>query len=200
MPRLEGTTHTNLTVTDLDRSTAWYTRVFGFVVVNDVAPTDYDFRFRTLVHPQSFASIVLGVPNTPVAVPRPAGPARPYPPAGGESKASAASAATATPHAVDVFDEHRVGLHHLGYHVPERADLDVWAAHLDAVGVEHSGITNSNHEAGAQIWIRDPDHIWIEVYWVNRTFFADRLRQRWREAKRAGRSDWTALAPSTVEH
>ncbi|MBB6347800.1 VOC family protein [Nonomuraea muscovyensis] len=167
MPRLDGSTHINLTVTDLERSTEWYARVFGFVVVNDVAPPDYDFRFRTLVHPQSFASVVLGQPAG-------AGP--------------------------DVFDEHRVGLHHLGYHVPERADLDEWAAHLDGIGVEHSGITVSNHEAGAQVWLRDPDNIWIEFYWVNRSFFADRLRQRWREARRAGRSDWTSfLAAPPVE-
>lgn len=163
MPRLDGSTHINLTVTDLDRSTAWYTRVFGLVVVNDVAPDDYDFRFRTLVHPQSFASVVLGLP-------RDGDPA-------------------------DVFDEHRAGLHHLGYHVPERADLDEWVRHLDALEIGHSGITESNHEAGAQIWLRDPDNIWLEVYWVNRRFFADRLRQRWREARAAGQ-DWTAV-PAT---
>jgi len=166
VPKLDGSTHINLTVTDLDRSTEWYTRVFGFVVVNDVAPPDYDFRFRTLVDPRSFGSVVLCVPVPPLP---------------------------------DVFDEHRVGLHHLGFHVPDREDLDEWVGHLDGLGVSHSGITVSNHEAGAQIWLRDPDNIWVEVYWVNRTFFADRLRQRWREAKAAGRRDWTAL-PAPAEH
>lgn len=161
VPKLDGSTHINLTVTDLERSTEWYARVFGLVVVNDVAPPDYDFRFRTMVHPASFASVVLGVPTT--ALP------------------------------ADVFDEHRAGLHHLGYHVPERADLDEWATHLDALSVPHSGVKQSQHEAGAQIWLRDPDNIWIEVYWVNRGFFADRLRQRWREARAEGRRNWTAL-------
>jgi len=163
VPKLDGSTHINLTVTDLTRSTAWYARVFGLVVVNDVAPPDYDFRFRTLVHPQSFASIVLGVPSTPMPG--------------------------------DVFDEYRAGLHHLSYHVPERADLDEWATHLDELGLEHSGVKQSQHEAGAQIWLRDPDNIWIEVYWVNRTFFADRLRQSWREARAEGR-DWMVPAPA----
>ncbi|GAA3734243.1 VOC family protein [Salinactinospora qingdaonensis] len=160
MPRLDGSTHVNLTVTDLERSTEWYRRVFGLVLVNDVTPPESGFRFCTLLHPQSFASIVLGQAQT----------------------LSSDS---------DRFDEHRVGLHHLGYHVPEREDLDVWVRHLDEQGVEHSGVTESGHEAGAQVWFHDPDGIWLEVYWVNRAFFADRLRQRWREAKRQGRTgEW----------
>lgn len=186
MPKLDGSTHINLTVVDLDRSTEWYTRVFGFVVVNDVAPPDYDFRFRTLVHPGSFASVVLGVPTGAAAV---------------DTSAATVNGAgpPAEPPVGDRFDEHRVGLHHLGYHVPERDDLDAWVRHLDEVGVAHSGITVSQHEAGAQVWLRDPDNIWVEVYWVNRAFFADRLRRRWREARRAGRTDWTAATVPAVE-
>jgi glyoxylase I family protein len=149
MPALDGRNHVNLTVTDLDRSTDWYCRVFDMVVVNDVTPPGSGFRFRTLLHPGSFASVVLGRPETGL-------PDR------------------------DAFDEARVGLHHLAYHVPERDDLDTWVAHLDGLGVEHSGIKVSGHEAGAQIWLRDPDHIWLEFYWVNRDFFVDRLRQAWR--------------------
>lgn len=154
MPRLDGTTHVNLTVTDLDRSAPWYCRVFGFVVVNDVTPPGSGFRFRTLLDPASFSSIVLGRPDD----------------------------------VVDThFNEQRVGLHHLGFHVPERDDLDAWGEHLDAIGVEHSEIIISGHEAGAQIWFRDPDNIWLEVYWANKAFFRERLKQRWREANAAGR-------------
>lgn len=154
--RLDGNNHINLTVTDLDRSTEWYTQVFQMVVVNDVTPPDSGFRFRTLLHQQSFASVVLGLPLT-----------------GGRED--------------DAFDEARVGLHHFAYHVPERADLDLWAAHLDELKVEHSGVTTSEHEAGSQIWLRDPDNIWLELYWVNRDFFVGRLRERWRAAKKAAR-------------
>ncbi|WP_063843155.1 VOC family protein [Sphaerimonospora mesophila] len=154
MPRLDGATHINLTVTDLDISAEWYGRVFEMVQVNDVTPPGSGFRFRTLVHPASFASVVLGRPEEGAA--------------GG------------------TFDERRIGLHHFAYHVPERADLDLWADHLDAVGVGHSGITTSAHEAGSQIWLRDPDDIWLELYWVNRDFFAGRLREQWRAARRAG--------------
>lgn len=161
MPRLDGNTHINLTVTDLDTSTDWYSRVFGMVVVNDVTPPDSGFRFRTLLHPGSLASVVLGLPDR-------------IEPA-------------------DRFDEGRVGLHHLAYHVPERSELDIWATHLDELAVPHSGIKMSAHEAGAQIWLRDPDHIWLEFYWVNRDFFAERLRTTWRAARRAGqRHPWTA--------
>ena len=148
MPRLDGKTHINLTVTDLDRSTDWYCKVFQMVVVNDVTPPESGFRFRTLLHPSSFASVVLGRPL--------------------HSQRT------------DVFDETRVGLHHLAYHVPQRPELDLWRAHLDTLGIPHSGITTSKHEAGSQIWLRDPDNIWLEFYWVNRDFFVNRLRQQWR--------------------
>ncbi|MDG4800829.1 VOC family protein [Micromonospora sp. WMMD980] len=155
MPRLDGRNHINLTVVDLDRSTEFYQAVFEMVVVNDVTPPESGFRFRTLVHPGSFASVVLG---------------RAEPPG--------------DPSVPDRFDERRPGLHHLAYHVPERADLDDWVTHLDGLGVTHSGITTSKHEAGSQIWLRDPDHIWLEFYWVNRDFFVDRLRQVWRRERR----------------
>jgi glyoxylase I family protein len=84
------------------------------------------------------------------------------------------------------FDERRIGLHHLAFHVPRREHLTEWAAHLDQLGVEHSGVVESPHEAGVQIWLRDPDNIWLEVYWVNRAFFANRLRQARRAARRSG--------------
>ncbi|MEV4200717.1 VOC family protein [Micromonospora globbae] len=161
MPRLDGRNHINLTVVDLDRSTDFYRAVFEMVVVNDVTPPGSGFRFRTLLHPASFASVVLGSVEDAAA-----------PPDGGAER----------------FDERQPGLHHLAYHVPERGDLDEWVAHLDAIGVPHSGITTSKHEAGSQIWLRDPDNIWLEFYWVNRDFFVDRLRQVWRRERRAVRT------------
>lgn len=166
MPRLDGKTHTNLTVTDLDASADWYCRVFQMIQVNDVTPPDSGFRFKTLLEPTTFASVVLGSPE---------------PPAPSD----------------DTFDERRVGLHHLAYHVPERAELDQWAAHLDDLGVSHSGIITSTQEAGSQIWLRDPDNIWVELYWANRDFFAGKLREQWRRARRAGmRRPWLTSASS----
>jgi glyoxylase I family protein len=147
MPRLNGHTHVNLTVRDLDRSSDWYCRVLGFVVVRDAHPEESGFRFRTLVHSESLASIVLGQASHP---------------------------------ATEEFDEQRVGLHHLGYHVPDRADLDQWAARLDSLSVTHTGVKELFLEAGYGIWLRDPDHIWLELYWVNANFFIEALRQQWK--------------------
>ncbi|MET9266666.1 VOC family protein [Amycolatopsis sp. NPDC004079] len=160
MPALDGNTHINLTVSDLDRSVPWYCEVFGFVSVNDVSPDGSGFRFCTLVHPASLASVVLGATEDGDTSP---------------------------------FDESRTGLHHLAFHVPDREALTGWAEHLDRAGVARSEITESPFETGVQIWLRDPDNIWLELYWVNRAFFADGLRRAWRAARRAGiERPWTA--------
>jgi catechol-2,3-dioxygenase len=151
-PRLNGGTHINLTVRDLDVSTEWYCRALGFEPIRDATPTGSGFTFRTLVHAGSLASIVLGQPDDAEIPP---------------------------------FDENRVGLHHLAYHVPERTDLDLWAAHLDASDVANTGVKELFMEAGFGIWMRDPDNIWLELYWLNANFFMARLRDRWR-AKRDG--------------
>jgi len=83
------------------------------------------------------------------------------------------------------FDERRVGLHHLAFHVPEQADLAEWARHLDDLGVTHSGVKELFLEAGYGVWLRDPDGIWLELYWMNADFFMDRLRQQWKAKRRA---------------
>ena len=159
MPRLNGSTHINLTVSDIARSSEWYCRVLGFTVVREATPEESGFTFHTLVHSGSLASVVLGQADEPDPSP---------------------------------FTERRIGLHHLAFHVPDRADLPEWAAHLDSVGVEHSGVKELFLEAGHGIWLRDPDDIWLELYWMNANYFMDQMRQQWR-AKRgriptAGRS------------
>jgi len=40
------------------------------------------------------------------------------------------------------FSERRTGLDHLALAVESRVDLDRWAAHLDAQGIEHGAITD----------------------------------------------------------
>ncbi|MEV4571469.1 hypothetical protein AB0K12_47630 [Nonomuraea sp. NPDC049419] len=62
--------------------------------------------------------------------------------------------------------------------------MDLWARRLAELGIEHSGILPSQHESGAQIWLRDPDNIWLEFYWLNRDFFVGKLRERWRAGRR----------------
>jgi glyoxylase I family protein len=152
MPRLNGSTHINLTVRNLVVSSEWYCRVLGFVVVREAVPEESGFTFHTLVHSGSLASVVLGQANEPDLSP---------------------------------FDERRVGLHHLAFHVPDRDDLAEWARHLDRAGVSHSGVKELFLEAGYGLWLRDPDGIWLELYWMNADFFMDRLRQQWRAKRRA---------------
>jgi catechol 2,3-dioxygenase-like lactoylglutathione lyase family enzyme len=60
------------------------------------------------------------------------------------------------------FDERAVGLDHFALRVPDRSTLEAWAGHLDAVGVEHSGIQAEN--GGPLIVFRDPDNIQLEVW------------------------------------
>jgi catechol 2,3-dioxygenase-like lactoylglutathione lyase family enzyme len=63
--------------------------------------------------------------------------------------------------ATEPFDERRVGLDHLSFEVRDRAELEAWVTHLDAVGVEHSGIIDA--QFGATLVFRDPDNIQFEM-------------------------------------
>jgi catechol 2,3-dioxygenase-like lactoylglutathione lyase family enzyme len=148
VPLLDGRTHVRLTVADLERSAAWYSSAFELVPVGPASTDDgSSFTGRMLLHPRSFASVVLAQAASPVPGP---------------------------------FDERRVGLHHLAFHVPDRADLDDFARHFDTLRLEHSGVRTSKYEPGLQIWLRDPDNIWLEVYWVDREQFIANLRRRFR--------------------
>ena len=60
------------------------------------------------------------------------------------------------------FDEGVVGLDHLAFNVRDRATLEEWAAHLDALGVAHSEIKEEN--GGPLMTVRDPDHIQLELH------------------------------------
>ncbi len=65
----------------------------------------------------------------------------------------------------DEFDDHRTGLDHLEFIVDERKDLDEWAAHLDEMGVEHSGVKEFDYTANSMLTFRDPDNIQLEFFW-----------------------------------
>lgn len=155
VPLLNGDTHVNLTVRDLERSTEWYRHALGFSVVRDARPVGSGFTFRTLLHTRALISVVLGQADDPDHTP---------------------------------FDERRVGLHHLAFHVPELHHLNEWADHLTAAGVAHDGVQELYLEAGYGIWLRDPDHIWLELYWLNAEFFMQRMRDRARQRRAAGAS------------
>ena len=61
------------------------------------------------------------------------------------------------------FDERRAGLDHVGFAVEGREDLDRWQARLEALGVEHSPVADT--DVGSVLVFRDPDHIQLELWW-----------------------------------
>jgi hypothetical protein len=56
-------------------------------------------------------------------------------------------------------------LDHFGFNVSDRAELDRWADHLSAVGVEHSGIREVKDPVPfSTLVFRDPDNIQLELF------------------------------------
>jgi catechol 2,3-dioxygenase len=62
------------------------------------------------------------------------------------------------------------GLYHMAFLVPERRDLARWLAHAARDRVLMAGA--SDHFVSEALYLRDPDHHGIEIYW-------DRPRQNW---------------------
>jgi glyoxylase I family protein len=65
----------------------------------------------------------------------------------------------------DEFSENRTGLDHLEFVVAQRHDLAEWAARLDEMGVEHSGVKTFDYTANSMLTFRDPDNIQLEFFW-----------------------------------
>ncbi len=103
--------HVRLTVTDIDRSRAFYDAVFGLPVLLEVPPDMDDpaaaglgFLFGGVIY--QLGDSLLGL----------------------------------RPVATDTFDEDRVGLDHLSFAVESRAELDRAVAVLDENGISHEGV------------------------------------------------------------
>lgn len=128
--------HVRLTVTDIDRSRAFYDAVFGFDVAFEAPSADADqgtkdqlaFLFGGVIY--SFGGGLLGL--------------RPVAPSG------------------DRYDEDRVGLDHLSFAVPGRSDLDDAVALLDGLGIRHDGIKDLG--SGHVLEFRDPDNVALELF------------------------------------
>ena len=61
-----------------------------------------------------------------------------------------------------VFDPTAVGLDHLSISCTGRDALEGWAAHLDQLGVAHSGVIDA--AAGSLLVVKDPDGIPVEFF------------------------------------
>ncbi|MCW2608630.1 MAG: hypothetical protein JWO60_3323 [Frankiales bacterium] len=136
IPAPAGYSHVRVTVTDIDRSRAFYEEVFGFDVAYEAPPADADqatkdalgFLFGGVIY--SFgAGNLLGL--------------RPVAPGG------------------DAFSEDRVGLDHLALALSSKADLEQAAATLDELGVAHGGVKDLG--VISILEFRDPDGIALEL-------------------------------------
>ncbi len=128
--------HLRLTVCDVQRSREFYTSLLGFqVAVESPPPGDpaEEEVFRVL-----FGGVVMARGNLIMGL-------RPMAPAG------------------DQFDPDRVGLDHLSFGVPSRADLEQAAALFDEHGVAHGAITRLASFGIDVLSFKDPDGIQLEL-------------------------------------
>ncbi|MFN2641046.1 MAG: VOC family protein [Actinomycetota bacterium] len=126
MPEIQGVNHVALTVTDVEKSLAWYEKVLGVQKIMEDKNADYA-RAVTIV-----GTLIIGF----------------------TSHAS-------TPPG-DTFSEFRIGLDHVGFGCADKSTVEEWAAHLDSVGVSHSGVMDSGY--GFHVNFRDPDNNALEFF------------------------------------
>jgi len=133
--------HLRMAVTDLDRSKDFYTEILGFEVALEAPPPPTDEHHDELVDSLQGGVILMhqgmffGLRPT-------------------DEERSAAQ---------DRFDPFRVGLDHLSFTVPSRADLDAAAALLDERGVEHGPIRDLAPLGLSFLAFFDPDGIALEL-------------------------------------
>ncbi len=130
-----GVAHVRLTVTDIDRSRAFYERVFGLPVAFEI-PADADEQTRQQLS-FLFGGVIYHL-GTGLLGLRPVA----------EDE--------------DQFDEDRVGLDHLSFAVADREALRAAADHLDSIGVPHEDIKDLG--GSAVLEFRDPDNIALELF------------------------------------
>ena len=131
-----GYAHVRLTVTDLDRSRAFYDAVFGLPVAFEVPEGADQATQQALAF--LFGGIIYAVPGGLLLGLRPV----------------AAEG--------DRFDEDRVGLDHLAFAVDSEAALQEAVTVLEGIGATHSGIRDIG--AALLLEFRDPDGIALELF------------------------------------
>lgn len=124
-----------MTVRDIEPSVAWYQRVFRA----ERLPMTFPHYERE----DTGYGVLLLEPNSGLAI----------------------GLHTNTGNRGERFDEAHTGLDHVGFNVADREGLEAWAAWLDELGVEHSGIrTGSEPFPYATLVFRDPDNIQLELF------------------------------------
>jgi catechol 2,3-dioxygenase-like lactoylglutathione lyase family enzyme len=125
--------HLRLTVTDVERSRAFYTELLGFQIAMD-APLPEGDPHHQLTTDILQDGIVMANGDLLIGL---------RPVAGGRSD--------------DRFDPFRCGLDHLSFSVPGKADLEAAVRTFDERGVEHSEITDLPPFGIAVLPFKDPD-------------------------------------------
>jgi glyoxylase I family protein len=136
MPITTAYSHVRLTVTDIDRSRAFYEQLFGMPVALEL-PEGADEATREQLS-YLFGGVIYRVGAAALFGLRPAAVAG------------------------DRFDENRVGLDHLAFQVEGLAELEDIARSLDELRVAHAGIKDIG--PAHILEFRDPDNIALELY------------------------------------
>jgi len=132
--------HVRMAVTDVARSSAFYTEVLGFEVAVDAPPPADDEHHDEIVD-TLLGGVILSHHGMFFGL-------RPV----DQERAAA-----------DRFDPLRVGLDHLSFSVPERADLEAAVSLLDERGVEHGPIRDLAPLGLSFLAFFDPDGIALEL-------------------------------------
>ncbi len=128
--------HVRITVTDIERSRAFYDSVFGFDVAFELPP-DADAATREQLG-FLFGGVIYSFPGGLFGL-------RPVAPGG------------------DEFSEDRAGLDHISFQLGSLAELREAAATLDSLGVAHEDIKDLGDAGFALLEFRDPDGIALEI-------------------------------------
>lgn len=132
---VSGIHHLRLTVTDVQRSRAFYTSLFGFDVAAEMPPAG-DPSYEA-VDAILFGGVVLIKGNLLLGL-------RPVARHG------------------DQFDENRVGLDHVSFSLASRPEIEEAARILDERGIPHGTITDLPSFGICILEFRDPDNIQLE--------------------------------------
>ena len=136
-PAVTGVHHFSPTVSDVEASAQWYERVFGLARVPVVFP-HYGAE-------EGGYAVVLMDPRSGMVIGLHHHGANPGQP----------------------FHESRTGLDHIAFGVADRADLDAWASWLDELGIEHSGVIDTDNPMPYSVVVfRDPDNIQLELFYM----------------------------------
>lgn len=134
-PATTGIHHFSPTVSDVEKSSEWYCRVFGLERLPRLAPhhADEEGGYAVLLVDQR-SGLLIGLHHHEASLP-------------------------------ETFDERRVGLDHIAWGVEKRTGLEAWGTWLDHLGIEHSGIIDKTGTSTyAAIVFRDPDNIQLELF------------------------------------